>query len=275
MRPLHESDDQVLFLHIPKTAGTSFTQILKALYPASDIFLEMDIEALKNHLAAGYSNRRLFIGHYSHEAVDLFRQRPRLLTFLREPRERIISHYYHYRRQSDDAVAALPDRDKRLVDLIRQYDFTDFISLDLPEVEQGFANVHTRQLAHSTSDPVPQSHRERQALLESALTHLGTLDFIGMVERFDESLALFSRLFGTEVGIQAVRANVNEGRPHGSADRAVFDHNPLARRRVELDAALYRRAEEIFEERLHSQAKSGRSAGFSRLRTLLGRFRRR
>ncbi|MFA5632398.1 MAG: sulfotransferase family 2 domain-containing protein [Porticoccaceae bacterium] len=240
---------KLVFLHIPKTAGSSFTHILKSLYDDADIFHRMDGDELISLLWNGDDDYQLYIGHYSYNVVALFKTRPRLVTFLREPRARILSHYHYYRVQSEEAIATMADRDRHIVKLTRKYDFPDFISLDLPEIEQGFANVHTRQLAFSTDYPMLQTDAARKALLGNAIAHLESLDFIGIVERFDESLAQFRRLFGLTEPLEAVAVNVNRN-SHADEDDAalaVFETNPVARRRVELDLALYQRGQVLFD----------------------------
>ena len=265
MHPATPADDKLVFLHIPKTAGSSFTHILKSLYDENQIFHRMDGDELIDLLNTGKDDYRLYIGHYSYNVVSLFRQRPRLLTFLREPRERMISHYYYYQAQSDEAIAAMADRDKYLVEMTRQYNFMDFISLESPEIEQGFANVHTRQLAHSTSDAVPQVEADRQALLTAAISHLNTVDFIGIVEKFDASLQLFRQLFGLTTDIEPVSLNVNRSSRTDSAEIEIFASNHIARRRVELDLQLYEAGNKLFETMRTAQIVATRRNRYRRL----------
>ena len=53
MHPATPADDKLVFLHIPKTAGSSFTHILKSLYDENQIFHRMDGDELIDLLNTG------------------------------------------------------------------------------------------------------------------------------------------------------------------------------------------------------------------------------
>jgi len=171
--------------------------------------------------------------------VKLLPEKTWLLTFLRDPRDRIISHYYYYKIQTDAAIAKLHARDRHIVGLTRQYDFADFISLDIREIEQGFANLQTRHLASCTDYAMPQENKARQALLRTALKHLSEFNFVGIVEQFDQSLNAFQTVFGLNLDVEAITANVNQSKPQIADDIKIFDRNEVAWRRIELDQQLY------------------------------------
>ena len=249
MKLSSRDEDKLFFLHVPKTAGSSFTRILKSLYDEADIFHQMDTPSLIQLLASGDHHHRLYIGHYYHEALDRFPVKPRVVTFLRDPRERVISHYYYYQKQSPEAVEKMAPWDKVIVDLTRKYSFDDFISLDMPEVEQAFSNVQVRHIGTNTDDLVPADESGRTALVEKAMANLKAMDYVGIVEHFDDSIALFCRQFELSDDIKPVSVNVNKSRPQPRGEVSVFDSNPIARGRVELDQQLYDLGLTLFRER--------------------------
>ena len=95
--------DRLLFIHIPKTAGTTLRNIIQRIYPPEQIcgiysdprFLsEEAFEFLPEEEKDRY---RVFIGHVG---VDLLRQLPaslpiRCMTVLRDPVARVRSEYNH------------------------------------------------------------------------------------------------------------------------------------------------------------------------------------
>jgi Sulfotransferase family len=261
----------VVFLHIPKTAGSSFTRILKGLYDDNAIFHKMDSNALIEHLQSGEMTNDLYIGHYYYNVVDFFDTRPMLLTFLREPRDRVLSHYYYYKGQSDESLARLPPWDQHIVELTRQYSFADFISQDLPEIEKAFSNLQTRHIANSTDFEVPTSYTGRAKLVFAAEKHLKALDFVGIVDRFEDSLRLFQHLFNLEQPLTIPKVNVNARRPLDIDERAIFNHSKIARRRIELDQELYNLGLKLLNKQLRKLDIENGSGWVPRLKRALRR----
>jgi len=232
----------VVFLHIPKTAGSSFTKIIKSLYPSDQIYHQMESNTLIAHLQQRQNREKLYIGHYYFDVLRYFAEPPTVLTFLREPRNRVLSHYYFYKAQSEKSVALLPWWDQHIVELTRKHSFANFISLDLPEIDKAFSNLQTRHIASSTDFDPPRSAKETTELLNLAISHLRDMAFVGIVERFEESLEIFRYQFGLEAEIRPLAVNVNKARPGDNSEVSVFDHNPVAQRRIALDQKLYQEA---------------------------------
>ena len=245
---LHENP--VVFLHVPKTAGSSFTRALKALYEEEEVFHQMDPSALLSLMQEGQANYRLYIGHYDFSTVAKLPRKHQLLTFLREPEERLISQYYYYLAQTDDIVANMAAYDQRIVELVRKYSFVDFISLENPDIDQVYANVQTRQLATYTDIPMPEKESSRNRLLATALKNIRKMAFVGVAERYQDSMAIFKSTFGLQLDIPTYLENVNAGRLHQEADREIFAQSEVARRRVELDIQLYNSAKNRLEQKL-------------------------
>lgn len=227
----------VCFLHVPKTAGRTLEAILERYYPADvtyDVYGEIPqaIARLRSLPIRAKRRLRLVKGHYGFGLHECLPQPVTYITFLRDPIERIISHYYYVRRDPTHPLhETLRARDMTL----REY-VTGGHSVELD-------NGQVRLL--SGEEQAHAFGRCPARLLEQAKQNIERhFALVGLVERFDESLVLLQHIFGwTDVRYR--KRNVTKNRttqariPQATLD-AIWQHNQLdfklhayARRRLE------------------------------------------
>ena len=94
----------LLFLHIPKAAGTTFHYVLSRQFSPDEILTidgsdpESFIEEIKNLPIGDKLRVKCVKGHMPFGLHAYFPQPGTYITFLRDPVDRIISHYYYLRR---------------------------------------------------------------------------------------------------------------------------------------------------------------------------------
>lgn len=103
----------LVFIHIPKTAGTSMRSALESAVPAEKILhlypteWAVDPSTLPDLPAERLTGIELVIGHI---AFGVHEQLPGLstvyATIVRDPVEQLLSHYYHYVRAVDTGSGA-------------------------------------------------------------------------------------------------------------------------------------------------------------------------
>ncbi len=244
---------KVVFLHIPKTAGMTFTSILKSLFPENEIFPAYQAFKLREDFEQNEKLYRLFAGHWDYSDIERFQAKPVVLTFLRDPIERMASQFYHLKKSPDDAITKnrLRPWDKRLVQLAKEMEFEKFCAFDDSEIDR-MANLQTRHLCGkvSTPNPGPEKEKERADLIGQAIQNIRQIEFVGIVEEFELSLKLFFRMFRLSEEMPEYKSiNINKVRPR-EINRAVFEENAVAKNRIELDRQLYETGKEIFYARL-------------------------
>jgi len=170
----------------------------------------------------------LIHGHFDLSLERFLPSRARLFTILRDPVERAMSHYYHYRRQSGD-----PARNLAMSSTLAEW----ISARGLVEMDNG----QTRRLAGELNLPVG---RVSERTLDQAKKNLASkFSVIGLTERFEESQVLLSRAFGWQYTRPAAR-NVGANRP---ARTEISEAElRLIRNCNSFDVELYRFAAELF-----------------------------
>ena len=214
-----QDDSPLFFIHVPKTAGTSFRKGLEqALGNAalcydyaedapetSDLvrqYLYRQQDPFRFSEAFEASDARVIAGHVpANKYIDLIGTR-RTLTFLRDPVQRVISEYWHF---------------------VRHQGWQD--SLEAFYRKPRFINRQSKML-----QGVP----------------LEALGFIGLTERYAQSLEQLNRCFGLTVENLALNSAPDKQAP------AYELHSPQleeVRRLNRQDIALYEQALQLFEQR--------------------------
>ncbi len=171
---LKQMNKQLLFIHIPKTAGTSFrqaaekyfgkehtfydytpnsvetsSQIINKIYNAKDPYAFYAL--LQNHPHSFLS------GHFPVVKYTALYETQNVVSFVRDPVSQVISHFNHFKTHSNY---------KNTIE--------EFI------LEPRFQNIQSRMLANKP---------------------LSLYGFLGITERYEESIELFNTIYSTEIEV--------------------------------------------------------------------------
>ncbi|MBI3649239.1 MAG: sulfotransferase family 2 domain-containing protein [Actinobacteria bacterium] len=241
----------VIFLHIGKTAGTTMRRILSKQFHPSEVLLirnkvlrsltpqtdrlhrEETLEYFAGLAEEERARPSLIIAH---GIFGLHRSVPRpatYVTMLRDPIALTISQYHYVARDPDH-----PLHDRAASQGLEEY-VRSGASLETD-------NSQTRALSGDTTTPFGGCTAE---MLETAKANVAShFSFVGLTERFDESLLLLGRTFGW-TNLYYVAANVTPARRREPVPqevrRAVQEQNRF-------DAELYAWASARFDEQVRS-----------------------
>ncbi len=131
--PKRRERPTVLFLHIPKTAGTAFRDAIVPnfleseiayLYPGETGFPIPDLRALPLEQRRAF---RLILGHYQFGVHEALPQQAEYVTIVREPAARVWSQYAYLRETQPDLMAG---RDGQPMSLIEAFEKSVTLDLD-------------------------------------------------------------------------------------------------------------------------------------------------
>lgn len=194
---------QLCFVHIPKTAGSSFTNILirtigqtrfRIVFP--DILHGVEEPDFDINTYSGIS------GHFPYEIKNLMLKPALFLTFLREPLSRSFSHFNQFQRMSLDNLFVKRSKNYHYYEQVNKMTFEEFI--EHPFFGEEISNLQTRMLGLFINHPIHQLKQvmpiakadDRFFSLELAKERLEQFAFVGIQEKFQESLDIFCYQFG-------------------------------------------------------------------------------
>ena len=231
----------LVFLHIPKTAGTSFAGHVAAHFRDDEIAppywgAPASLESARD--------KRFVAGHFLLRQAIVPFAGAFLTTFLREPVARVQSQYRSFH---DPAKLNQAWRDRMSAaqrddfEFAQRASFDEFILSDRDSLTDHIDNVQTAFLA--------DADLKERAALASAIRNLRTrIGFFGIQERFEDSLELFRFQTGSD---RLFTLPESEQNPSVAADLGL---STKGRRRladlVALDVALYAAARRLFRWRL-------------------------
>ncbi len=237
----------IIFLHIPKAAGITIYSILKNQYAPGETY-QIDgnrtPESIKEFLnlpAEKKKKIRILQGHMSFGLHRQFSGETTYFTLLRDPLERIISHYYYVLRSPEHYLYEKVTKGK--------ISLKDFVTgSTAKELNDGQVRFISGVGFYFGYNQCPYALLE---LAQSILDKFFTV--VGVNEYFDETVLLLKKSFNWKPPVY-IRQNVTENRPRqedldNDTVEAIKEYNKL-------DIALYRYAQENFKTRISALGSS-------------------
>ena len=172
----------LVFVHVPKTAGTTFHQVLKREYVNRYFINAFNVdESLRKFKSLSEFERQsieLVQGHSALYFVE-YLTNPVLITFLRNPIDLVVSNFYYIKR------APWNGYHKYVNEMSSIMEFVEFTK------EKKFDNLQTRHLSKvdlKNSNEIDRSIHRIEDLYDITLSNLKRFDFVFTIDEFDKAL---------------------------------------------------------------------------------------
>lgn len=176
----------LIHVHIPKTGGSTFNSILRGRFPREWIYEYFsyfnDSGCDESAIRARLERKAVILGHLDMRCLPLLPEESLFVSFLRDPVERVVSGYHNILRDpgnpAHNEVAGMDLATYLQSGLVRDVDNGQVRRLAGIGMEFGWGMVGAEHLALARANI--DNHRF----------------FIGITERFDESMLLLQDLLG-------------------------------------------------------------------------------
>ncbi len=210
----------ILFVHIPKTAGTSFRLAAQKFFGIKNTFYDYSLsspetsENIRKHFYKTkdiYSlgqefkkyKRLFFCGHFHVTRYMSLFNTLNVVTFVRNPVEQVISHYKHHVRDND-----------------YKEDIVSFIK------DERYKNVQSRILA---GKPIE------------------LFGFIGLTEEYSKSIELINSYYGLDIKVILTNNNIDKNITSATLDNNIIE---LIKKENSADMNIYKNIKKIFNKRV-------------------------
>jgi galactose-3-O-sulfotransferase len=237
--PADKLGEAIIFLHVPKSAGTTLNRLIEweypilAMYTVDPVLFRWSRERLWRLPKRRLKRFRVFKGHMKFGLHEVLPQPATYITVLRDPIDRMISafyfmhtyklhpNYWKFRREG-----------WTLEDFVKRW----------PK-----SNLQTKMIAGAEYDAPCTAE-----MLQNAKENLQYFSVVGLTERFKESLALMKLRFGWKLESYS-SFNVTRARPKKrDLPQSTLD---LIAERNRFDIELYEYVAKIFEDATTKKAR--------------------
>jgi len=257
-----------IFTHIPKSGGTTFNSIIKSQYPEKGYFVMIPDDPVQKSLQElerkiEKEGVELVGGHVQFGLHRLLYQPCQYITFLRNPIDLTLSHYYFFRNKKEYRPSI-----KEIVKFAQNHSIEEYCRklhsnamtrfLSGADFDELYKWGYIKWLEKKAMDILPSEETETsEEMLNTAKSNLERyFQVVGLTERFDESLILLKEKLGWR-NVYYLTKNVTKNRPKSShLSSSVIE---IIRRYNALDIALYSYAEELFEKQIQNQQRGFQS----------------
>jgi hypothetical protein len=201
---LFKQPARVIFDHLPKCGGSTLNKYLEIHYRESRIFRingnnpMKSIDDFKALSSAKKNKYKLIKGHLANRLFPELDERFIRVTMLREPIERIVSHYYYAKRNSNH--------------YLNEFILKNDISLK-EYVQSGKSEELVNwYVSHFSGFSIAEMKENPADALKVALQNIAKYDLVGLTESFNQFTEELKKIAGFKISYNNQKENVTQGR---------------------------------------------------------------
>jgi hypothetical protein len=234
---------KLVFLHLPKTGGTTLHHHFSAHFAPDEICPERfsNLHAWPREALDRY---RYFSGHFNFDQLRLIPGPLFIVTVLRDPVERLMSNYLFWKRHTEAAIA----RDRLEGPAIaRAVPLAEFLRNPHHQVQDAVNNTMTRYLAGQVNVNADLTYRyyaggaamavTELEVLHRALGNLLAVDVVGLTSNLHDVYTRVALAYG--MPRLAALARLNTRADAGRDLEPVSEEQPTPEARAEIERAVW------------------------------------
>ncbi len=210
---------KVIFLHLPKTAGSTLFNLFKGtLSPTKDVFPHHIWNTCLKHEQFNFHQYKVICGHYFYSDLDYLNnnkleKKPYkkgdayIATFLRDPINRVISHFNHLKAQNPAGMS------KHFRFYLESPSYSMIFSRNVMTKQLGLNIDNYKHLQYYRKYAVPSDGCNFQpflsddfvfpqepdgVLVNRAFARLKTFDFVGSFEKLEPDIRRLATIMGVQ-----------------------------------------------------------------------------
>ena len=201
---------RLIFLHIPKTAGTAFHNVLMQHFQKGDLCPERlrFLDRIPDDELAGY---RFYSGHFFWNQIERVPEPKTVITILRDPRKRLLSLYYYFRSFRWAVIEQIEKTGADSPRLAKENDLLHYLRSPQVAIRNYVDNAMTRHLIGLQNiGPYGSLLVSAETAYEIAAGNLLRADAFGISEHYGSSREGLERAIGFELPPELSRENTFE-----------------------------------------------------------------
>jgi hypothetical protein len=242
---------KIVFLHIPKTGGTSIHDFLVTQIDKQQICPER-FNNLNTLPKDDISKYIFFSGHYDIDSINNIAGDKLVFTFFREPKARILSLYYFWKSHKTDIIEKNNLTGPKIA---KSLGLLEFLRCREPEIIATIDNYMVRVLAGKMFCGIDGSFlHTKETMIIKSIDSINNMHTFGILEKMNESYHYVLNCLGYESPTIIPHArNSNKlsdpNLEYIEKEEITKEINAELDRLVELDSIIYKYAYDKFNQR--------------------------